>query len=86
MVLLLQLLIRRLVLSDGGVDDTFGDGDGDDHGDSDGEPRPFSQIIWVGWLNARGKEVGRRGRFLPIQIFDTFCSLATVQYLADEHI
>ena len=35
MVLLLQLLIRRLVLSGGGVDHTFGDGDGDDHGEDD---------------------------------------------------
>ena len=48
-----------------------------DHGDDDSEPPPFSQIIWVGWLNARGKEVGR-GRFLPIQIFDAFCSRATL--------
>ena len=37
MVLLLQLLIRRLVLSDDGVDvdDSIGDGDGDDHGEDD---------------------------------------------------
>ena len=68
MVLLLQVLMRRLVLSDDGV---YGDGDGN------GEPHPFSQIIWVGWLNARGKEVGR-GRFLPIQIFDAFCCRTTL--------
>ena len=48
-----------------------------DHGDDDSEPPPFSQIIWVGWLNTRGKEVGR-GRFLPIQIVDAFCSRATL--------
>ena len=42
-----------------------------DHGDDDSEPPPFSQIIWVGWLNARGKEVGR-GRFCQFRFLTLF--------------
>ena len=47
----------------------------DDNIDDDSKPPPFSQIIWVGWLNGRGKEVGA---FLPIWIFYVFCSFATL--------
>ena len=45
------------------ADDDDDDHDDDEDDDDDSKPSPFSQIIWVGWLNARGKEVGA---FLPI--------------------
>ena len=54
----------------------FDDGDGENGGDGDDDdskPPLFSQIIWVGWLNARGKEVGA---FFANLYFFTFFALS----------